>query len=101
MPGGGAAPLCPKCRSQDVRRSRRRGAVDRVLGLAAIYPFRCQRCDRRFKVMQWAPRGVWLTAMLLVSLLVGGWFLSRFANVLADEVAYLGHNFAKMRLKWP
>jgi hypothetical protein len=44
---------CPKCGSQQVRRSRRRG-VERLLSLARIYPFRCEHCCERFlTVRRW------------------------------------------------
>ncbi len=41
-------PQCPACRKNFVRRSQRRGVVERTLSLVYIYPFRCQLCTRRF-----------------------------------------------------
>jgi len=40
---------CPQCRSERVYRSKRRGIFERrVLPLAFLMPFRCERCDYRF-----------------------------------------------------
>src|SRR5712692_9380338 len=40
---------CPDCRSLDVRRSERKGLMERiVLRLLVFRPFRCQRCSRRY-----------------------------------------------------
>jgi len=47
-------PLCPHCGQEWTKRVRRR-LWERVLSLAAIYPFRCQSCEYRFRVRQ---RGV-------------------------------------------
>ena len=44
---------CPACGRQHVRLSRPRGAVDRLLHLAAIHPLRCDRCRHRF--YRWTP----------------------------------------------
>lgn len=41
--------LCPVCGSNEVRRSHRRGLVDALLNLIGIKPYRCQRCDHRFR----------------------------------------------------
>jgi hypothetical protein len=40
---------CPRCQSERIHQSRRKGILERVL-LAAIFvrPFRCERCDDRF-----------------------------------------------------
>ncbi len=40
--------VCPNCHSERCRRSRRRGPVDRVLGLSGLRPWRCHICDDRF-----------------------------------------------------
>ena len=47
-------PPCPQCGQEWTTRTRRR-LWERVLSLAAIYPFRCQSCEYRFRVRQ---RGV-------------------------------------------
>ena len=40
---------CPRCRSQQVYRSKRRGTFERrVLPLAFLRPFRCEGCGQRF-----------------------------------------------------
>jgi hypothetical protein len=43
---------CPLCGSAKVRRSCRRGFVDRLLSLLMIYPFRCRLCTFRFHRME-------------------------------------------------
>ena len=43
---------CPLCGSTKVRRSYRKGLVDRLLSLIMIYPFRCRLCTFRFHRMQ-------------------------------------------------
>jgi hypothetical protein len=45
--------LCPRCSNQYVKRVRRVGLGEYLLSLFYIYPFRCQLCARRFKVLQW------------------------------------------------
>lgn len=47
---------CPKCRSESIRRSSRKGLIERLLSLAYVYPFRCQRCERRFRRLRWRER---------------------------------------------
>jgi hypothetical protein len=40
---------CPHCESVAIRRSTRRGVVERVfLRLALVWPYRCDDCDSRF-----------------------------------------------------
>src|SRR5271155_1157509 len=40
---------CPSCQSSAIRRSTRRGFVERVLLRAAlVWPYRCDDCDVRF-----------------------------------------------------
>ena len=39
---------CSKCGKAVVRRSHRRGALEHLLSLILIFPFRCQLCDHRF-----------------------------------------------------
>ncbi|HEX9760680.1 MAG TPA: hypothetical protein VGA40_07155 [Candidatus Acidoferrales bacterium] len=40
---------CPLCGSTEVRRSHRRGLAEAVLNLFGVKPYRCQRCDHRFR----------------------------------------------------
>ena len=46
-------PQCPHCGTNHVRRSQRLGALERVLSVARVYPFRCQVCSRRFRTLEW------------------------------------------------
>ncbi len=40
---------CPVCESTAVRRSRRKGYIERIcLRLAFVWPYRCKSCDSRF-----------------------------------------------------
>lgn len=40
---------CPVCESKSVRRSRRKGFVERVwFRLAFVWPYRCKDCNSRF-----------------------------------------------------
>jgi predicted Zn-ribbon and HTH transcriptional regulator len=40
---------CPHCRSEQIRRSQRRGFVERgPLTLLSVKPFRCKDCRHRF-----------------------------------------------------
>ncbi len=40
---------CPNCESSMIRRSMRRGFVERVfLRLTLVWPYRCDDCDLRF-----------------------------------------------------
>ncbi len=41
--------LCPSCASHAIRRSRRKGLLERTL-LAAFFvnPYRCESCDERY-----------------------------------------------------
>jgi len=40
---------CPCCQSEHIRRSRRKGIIERIiLPMLFVRPFRCQRCDLRF-----------------------------------------------------
>lgn len=40
---------CPNCESEAIRRSERRGFVERVfLRLALVWPYCCDHCDLRF-----------------------------------------------------
>jgi len=44
---------CPKCSGEFLRRVSRRGGLERMLSSFYIYPFRCQLCGHRFKLLQW------------------------------------------------
>jgi uncharacterized protein with PIN domain len=40
---------CPRCESRAIRRSMRKGVVERVfLRMALVWPYRCDDCDVRF-----------------------------------------------------
>jgi len=45
-------PVCPKCSSDYVERVSRIGS-ERLISLFYIYPFRCQWCGHRFRLLQW------------------------------------------------
>jgi len=45
-------PICPRCFSGFVRRTRRKGPVGRLVSWFSIYPFRCQLCQHRFHALQ-------------------------------------------------
>jgi DNA repair exonuclease SbcCD ATPase subunit len=45
-------PVCPKCSSDYVQRVHRVGP-ERLISLFYIYPFRCQPCGHRFRLLQW------------------------------------------------
>jgi hypothetical protein len=45
-------PVCPKCSSDYVKRVSRIGS-ERLMSLFSIYPFRCQPCGHRFRLLQW------------------------------------------------
>ncbi len=47
---------CPQCSTDYVRRVHREGVLERFASLVYIYPFRCQLCSRRFRVLQWGIR---------------------------------------------
>src|SRR5262249_6188597 len=45
----GNTPLtCPSCRSLKTRRSRRRSALDYLLSVTGVLPWRCEECEARF-----------------------------------------------------
>jgi len=46
-------PNCPKCSRDYVKRVSRVGFKERLLSIIYVYPFRCQLCRYRFRVMQW------------------------------------------------
>jgi hypothetical protein len=40
---------CPRCYSERIHRSKRRGIFERrVLSMVFVWPFRCENCDLRF-----------------------------------------------------
>jgi hypothetical protein len=39
--------VCPACKPGDLRRSHRRGPLERALGLFRLYPYRCEACKDR------------------------------------------------------
>ncbi|MGH7322181.1 MAG: PilZ domain-containing protein [Candidatus Rokuibacteriota bacterium] len=41
-----------------MRRSQRKGFLERLLSAVYVYPFRCQICAHRFKALQWGMRYV-------------------------------------------
>lgn len=40
--------ICPICKSDSARRSRRHTATDYVLSVVGVYPWRCRECRGRF-----------------------------------------------------
>jgi hypothetical protein len=40
---------CPACHEKQIRRSQRRGLLERLASLVRRYPFRCDNCRYRFK----------------------------------------------------
>lgn len=46
---------CPLCKSVECRRSRRRGPVDYLLATMGNYPWRCRKCETRFRVWKIQP----------------------------------------------
>lgn len=48
--------VCAKCRKPYVQAVRKQGPLDRLLSPLYIYPFRCQVCRHRFRLMQWGHR---------------------------------------------
>ena len=55
------APSCPRCSRRNVRRTSRLGVGERLLSAFYVYPFRCQVCSHRFRVVQWGVRYARLT----------------------------------------
>ena len=47
-----SGPVCPKCSSDFVKRVSRVG-FERLISVLYIYPFRCEACRHRFRIMQW------------------------------------------------
>src|SRR3989441_13359917 len=51
-------PRCHHCGRRRARRCHRVGALERVLSVVYVYPFRCQVCGRRFCALAWGKRYV-------------------------------------------
>lgn len=47
------SPHCPICCTEFVKRVRRQGINEKLLGVCYFYPFRCQLCGHRFRLLQW------------------------------------------------
>jgi hypothetical protein len=47
-----AAPRCPNCSREYVKRVHRQGIYERLASVFYIYPFRCQLCSHRFQFRQ-------------------------------------------------
>jgi PilZ domain len=47
---------CPNCSKEYVARVARVGFAEEILSLFYIYPFKCQLCGCRFKLLQWGVR---------------------------------------------
>jgi hypothetical protein len=48
--------ICPNCSKPYVARVARVGFSEEVLSLFYLYPFKCQLCGRRFRILQWGVR---------------------------------------------
>ena len=46
--GKGSALICPRCQSDQCRRSKRRGLREHFLGLSGVRQWRCRNCESRF-----------------------------------------------------
>jgi hypothetical protein len=44
---------CPECSGEFIRRVSRHGSLEHLLSVFYIYPFRCQLCGHRFKLLRW------------------------------------------------
>jgi hypothetical protein len=45
----GRSRQCPSCKSEKIRRSRRKGAFEKALSrVIFLYPYRCKECDERY-----------------------------------------------------
>ena len=66
--------LCFRCGWRKTRPSYSIGAVDRLVGLAGLYPIRCERCGNRFyrfkrRAFYFVPLGI--LAVLVVGAIAG------------------------------
>lgn len=48
--------ICPNCSKPYVARVARVGLSEEVLSLFYVYPFKCQLCGCRFRILQWGAR---------------------------------------------
>ena len=48
--------ICPQCSREFVKRVKRQGFIEKLMGVFYIYPFRCQLCGYRFRFLQWGIR---------------------------------------------
>ena len=48
--------ICPRCKSDSCRRSRRKNVLDYALGLTGLRPWRCRICERRFHAWSVPPQ---------------------------------------------
>jgi hypothetical protein len=42
--------MCPRCKSERIIRSRRRGIRDYLWGRVGLWPYHCKDCGRRFRL---------------------------------------------------
>jgi hypothetical protein len=49
--------LCPQCKTDNAHRSHRRGLLELLASLVAIYPYRCRDCGIRFLKLRYAASG--------------------------------------------
>lgn len=54
----GTSSACPYCGAADVRRSRRRGIVERLLRGSSVASYRCRRCLHRFLARRAKPEAM-------------------------------------------
>jgi hypothetical protein len=47
--------LCPKCKTNHARRSRRRGLIAHAISIAGYYPYSCPDCHLQFLRLRSAP----------------------------------------------
>src|SRR5271165_5552779 len=47
--------LCPKCKENHARRSRRRGLLAHVISIAGYYPYSCPDCHLQFRGLRTEP----------------------------------------------
>jgi hypothetical protein len=43
---------CPRCGKDFIQRAQREGLLDQILSAVYVYPFRCQLCTHRFRLVQ-------------------------------------------------
>ena len=75
--------ICPKCRAAQAHRSHRRGPIEDLAALFAIYPYRCHGCSHRFLERETrVERGAAQRKRTRRDLLLYGTFLLMFLAVL-------------------